>query len=146
MKTFGIILLVATTFISGEKPDPVQWKTWNEAIEIANEKELPIFVFVHAEWCHLCKRMDTQVFTDSKVAERINTSYVPVKLDAEYKGALKFGDEEYTAGQLLSELTDDAFRGIPSYLFLPANNKKKHVLLGGLKDPEEMMKILKKNQ
>ena len=144
MKRVALILLVSILCSSLSLAEEVKWYGWNEAQVLAEAQDKPIMVFVYASWCHLCKRMDTKVFTNEEVAAMLNEKYIPVKLDAEYTGELHWDGNTYSGMELLAELTDSQFRGIPAYVFVPKKSRKRCKLDAGLKDPQEMKALLKK--
>ena len=133
------VLLLCSSF---DEPEKVAWHEWNEAQALAEKQDKPMMVFVYAKWCHLCKRMDTKVFTNDEVADLLNENFIPVKLDAEFKGELKINGDSYTSMELLAQLTENRFRGIPAYLFISQSTDREARLEGGLKDPEEMKALL----
>jgi thioredoxin-related protein len=144
MKRVVLILLVSLLCSSLSLAEELKWYGWNEAQVLAEEQDKPLMVFVYASWCHLCKRMDTKVFTNEEVASMLNENFIPVKLDAEFTGELQRDGNTYTSMELLAELTDNQFRGIPAYVFVPEKSGKKCKLDAGLKDPQEMKALLKK--
>lgn len=146
MKRIIGILLVALPYSSFGAAEEVKWVEWNDAQELSEALDKPIMVFVYASWCHICKRMDTKVFTDDEVAAAINENFIPVRFDAEFTGELIKDGNTYTSMELLAELTDHQFRGIPSYLFISRAPDKKIRLEGGLKDPAEMKTLLEEYQ
>ena len=146
MKSVVLILLVSLLCSSLSAAEEVKWYDWNEAQALAEAQDKPMMVFVYASWCHLCKRMDTKVFTNEEVAAMLNEKYIPVKLDAEYTGELHWDGNTYSGMELLAELTDNQFRGIPAYLFVPEKSRKRIKLDAGLKDPQEMKALLKKHK
>lgn len=146
MKRFTWILLLSLLCISFSSAEEVKWHEWNEAQALAEASDKPIMVFVYAKWCHLCKRMDTKVFTNEEVAAMLNEKFIPVKLDAEFSGELKKNGNIFTSFELLAELTENQFRGIPAYVFISETAGGRAGLEGGLKDPEEMKALLEKYQ
>ena len=143
MKRITWILLISLLMSSFSKATEVKWYEWNEAQALAETLDKPVMVFVYASWCHLCKRMDTKVFTNEEVAAMLNEHFIPVKLDAECPGDLEKSGGTFSGMELLAELTGNQFRGIPAYLFIPKTSGEKVMLEGGLKDPEEMKALLK---
>jgi thiol-disulfide isomerase/thioredoxin len=51
----------------------------------ANQKKF-VFVDVYADWCSPCKKMAAQAFTDSEIAEKMNISFINLKMDADRGG------------------------------------------------------------
>jgi uncharacterized protein YyaL (SSP411 family) len=142
MKRITWILVVSLLCSAFNAAEEVKWYEWNEAQELSETLDKPMMVFVYAQWCHMCKRMDTKVFTDEDVVALLNEHFIPVKFDAEFKGELKKDGKTYTSLELLAELTANQLRGIPSYLFISKTPDKKVRLEGGLKDPQEMKALL----
>ncbi len=64
--------------------------TWQEALEMAKQKEKIIFVDAYAVWCGPCKRMAKNVFTQEKVGDFYNANFINMKLDMEKGEGLKF--------------------------------------------------------
>lgn len=58
------------------------YRSFDEALAAAKEKELPIIVDFYTDWCGWCKRMDASTFKDPEVVKLMN-SYIPAKIDAE---------------------------------------------------------------
>jgi len=141
-----IWILPALLLCSGfSQAQEVKWHTWNEAQVLAETQDKPMMIFVYASWCHLCKRMDTRVFTNDSISILLNEHFIPVKLDAEYKEELKMNGKSYSSMELLAELTDNQFRGIPAYLIISKTPGQKTRLEAGLKDPQEMIALLKES-
>lgn len=64
--------------------------TWEEALAKAKAEEKPIFVDAFTTWCGPCKVMSKSVFTDSRVGELYNASFVNMKIDMEQAPGLHF--------------------------------------------------------
>ncbi len=146
MKRFLFVFFVFILSTGFGKSKGVLWKTWEEGSKLAVEQEKPMMVFIQADWCHLCKRMEDKVFTEEEVASLIDKYYVPVKLNIEAKDKVQKDGKEFTNMELIAELTKGKCGGIPATLFVPADAKKEINLQTGLKDPDEMKKLLRKNK
>ncbi len=68
------------------------WKTWEANSSTQDRKTL---VYVYTNWCSLCKKMETEAFTDSTIQTLINDQFLLVGLNAESKDALRFKGETY---------------------------------------------------
>ena len=63
---------------------PVGWYSWgNEAFEIARREDRPIFLSIGYSSSHWCHVMDRECFYDLEVAELLNDTCIPVKVDRE---------------------------------------------------------------
>ena len=64
--------------------NPVDWNAWGEdAFRQARERDLPIFLSVGYSTCHWCHVMERESFENPEIAELLNRSFVPVKVDRE---------------------------------------------------------------
>ena len=64
--------------------NPVDWNAWGEdAFRQARERNLPIFLSVGYSTCHWCHVMERESFENREIAELLNRSFVPVKVDRE---------------------------------------------------------------
>jgi thioredoxin-related protein len=58
-------------------------RSWNEALALSKSTGKPIFLDAYTDWCGWCKVMDKETFSDAKVAEVMNASFVCVKMEME---------------------------------------------------------------
>jgi uncharacterized protein len=64
--------------------NPVNWLPWNDvALQIAKDQNKPIFLSIGYAACHWCHVMAHESFEDPKIAEIINSHFVPIKVDRE---------------------------------------------------------------
>lgn len=64
--------------------NPVNWYPWGrEAFQLAKSEDKPIFLSIGYSTCHWCHVMAHESFEDEEVAELINNSFIPIKVDRE---------------------------------------------------------------
>jgi uncharacterized protein len=64
--------------------DPVHWQQWNrESLSEAQIRGVPIFLSIGYSTCHWCHVMAQESFADPAVADRLNASFVAIKVDRE---------------------------------------------------------------
>jgi hypothetical protein len=64
--------------------NPVNWLPWNDAaLETAKTQNKPIFLSIGYAACHWCHVMAHESFEDPKIAELLNTHFIPIKVDRE---------------------------------------------------------------
>lgn len=71
-------------YLLQHKNNPVDWYPWGEeAFEKAKAEDKPVFVSIGYSTCHWCHVMERESFEDEEVAELMNETVVPVKVDRE---------------------------------------------------------------
>ena len=64
--------------------NPVDWYPWGpEALEAASAQDKPILLSVGYSACHWCHVMERESFENVEIAELMNRSFIPVKVDRE---------------------------------------------------------------
>jgi hypothetical protein len=64
--------------------NPVDWLPWGPAaFEKSRREDKPIFLSIGYSTCHWCHVMAHESFEDERVAQVLNTEFVPVKVDRE---------------------------------------------------------------
>lgn len=57
--------------------------TFSEILAKAKAQKKLVFMDVYASWCGPCKRMASEVFTQKKVGDYFNATFINAKFDAE---------------------------------------------------------------
>ncbi|MBN2247029.1 MAG: thioredoxin domain-containing protein [Candidatus Aminicenantes bacterium] len=81
--------------------NPVDWFPWgDEAFDTAKREVKPILLSVGYSTCHWCHVMEKESFEDAEVADLINETFIPIKVDREERPDI---DNTYMAiSQLLT--------------------------------------------
>ena len=67
-----------------KKEETIQWRSWNAAaFQEAREQAKPIFLSISSVWCHWCHVLDEEGFTHPEVIRRLNTDFIPVRVDSD---------------------------------------------------------------
>jgi thioredoxin-related protein len=83
-------VLVLTAMDSRPTPEPLEWITFEEAVEKSKTEKRKIFIDVYTDWCGWCKVMDKETFSDPKVAALLGGKFYAVKFNAEQKEDVTF--------------------------------------------------------
>ena len=64
----------------------IVWKDWNDqAFLSARTDGRPVLLALTASWCHWCHVMDQTSYSDQRVIELINASFIPVRVDVDQR-------------------------------------------------------------
>ena len=62
----------------------ISWREWNEsAFATARSEGKPLLLTLTATWCHWCHVMDQTSYSDGRVIERINSGFIPMRVDVD---------------------------------------------------------------
>ncbi|PSQ43783.1 thioredoxin domain-containing protein, partial [Halobacteriales archaeon QS_9_68_42] len=74
----------ASPYLEQHADNPVAWQPWDrQALELARERDVPIFLSIGYAACHWCHVMAEESFEDPETAEILNENFVPIKVDRE---------------------------------------------------------------
>lgn len=84
IREFFVSLTFLLVFTQATVAQERQWlDSPDEAANVAVRSGKMILISVGADWCHSCKKMDRETWSDEKVQQAINKSFVPLKLTDE---------------------------------------------------------------
>ena len=64
--------------------NPIDWWPWcDEALDTAHSQNKPIFLSIGYSSCHWCTVMEGEAFSDSAIAQYMNSHFIPIKVDRE---------------------------------------------------------------
>ncbi len=64
--------------------NPINWYPWCDlAFQLANEKDMPIFLSIGYSSCHWCHVMERESFDNEEIAKILNENFVSIKVDRE---------------------------------------------------------------
>jgi thioredoxin-related protein len=149
-KHFIFLLLITTTVALYSQDKAVKWYTIQEAEKLSKQSFRPLFIDTYTDWCGWCKKMDQETFTNPVIADILNTSFYPVKFDAEGKESVIFFDQTYIndgkygkAHQLAVALLQGQL-SYPTVVFLTKqDNKYTASPVPGFRQPKEMEMLLR---
>lgn len=78
------LTLVCAIYADRVSAEGIQWSTDLEgSLRAASVAQRPVLMEFTASWCVYCKRMEKTTFTDRQVVQRVQSSFVPVRIDAD---------------------------------------------------------------
>lgn len=143
MKKIAVIFLFVFCVGNLVTAKELKWMSWNEGYALAKKENKTMMLFVQTSWCNWCKRMNDKTFSNEAVADLVNKKLIAVKLDPESKETYSYEGKDYSSGELISLLSNEQVKGIPSTVFYNPETKKSE-LAGGFIEAKDFKKILKK--
>ncbi|MBM3399919.1 MAG: DUF255 domain-containing protein [Bacteroidetes bacterium] len=130
-----------------EKPAPSKtlvWLDFETGYKKAVAENKMILVDIYTNWCYWCKVMDRETYTDSAIIAKINTQFIPVKMNPEVDATFRFGDTVMNNAELFLWLGHGKQFGFPaSYFWLQPGKSDERYCLAGYHEPLAFMQILK---
>ncbi len=147
-----LVFIISLSFhysaFSQETMSQVKWYSMQEALELNKTNPKKFFIDVYTDWCHYCKLMDQNTFSDTSVAKYLNQHYYPVKFNAEGKDTIRFADKIFVnqnnGGRSPHDFAVALLQGklsYPSVAFLNEQNQMLTVV-PGYRTPDQVSPIL----
>ncbi len=142
-----LIILAAVFFIGcphdSESQDRlnggVKWESFNSGLAKAKSQKKPVIIDFYADWCHWCKVMDSETFTNKDVAKILRDSFIAVRLDMEKAENISYMGMKTSTNKFASAL---GVRGLPSIAFMDKDGNLIDLVPGFIK-PEIFVGILR---
>jgi thioredoxin-related protein len=115
-----VLPFVAAGTVFSDEEDEITWYSMEEAQQLADENNKKVLVYVMAEWCGYCKKMEREVFTESTVVQTLQSYYYPVMLDIDSDKVISFNQDSMTEQQFAREYR---VTGTPTFFFVDANGE-----------------------
>lgn len=145
----AFVLIIFTTILFGIAPaQTVKWYTFSEAIELNKKEPRSIIIDVYTDWCHWCKVMDQQTFSNATIAKILNEKYYAVKFNAEQKEDIVFQGHTFKntgeGRRPPHELAVAMLNGKLSYPSIVFMNKQNQLITAvpGFQKPDQMEPLL----
>jgi thioredoxin-related protein len=96
--------------------DAKSWMPFNEGMARAAKEKKHVVIDFYTSWCHWCKVMDKETFSDPEVKKYLRAHFVTIRVDAEDKTQkLTYKGEEHSPFTLGRKF---GVRGFPSLAYL----------------------------
>jgi thioredoxin-related protein len=145
---FFIMLLFVVGISQHGISQNVNWISFEKAIELNKKQPKKIMVDVYTDWCHWCKVMDKETFSNERIAKILSDKFYCVKLNAETKDTIRYKGNEFVSTLQGSRPPHQLAVGLlngklsyPSVVFLD-ERENMITVLPGFHKPNDMEPIL----
>ncbi len=66
----------------------IQWQPYASGIKAIKSGKKKGFLHFYTDWCHYCKIMSKDTFTDPKIIAYLNQNFVPIRVNADQEKAV----------------------------------------------------------
>ena len=81
---YNRLIFESSPYLLQHARNPIDWRAWgDEALELAQASDKPIFLSIGYTTCHWCHVMERESFEDEEVARLLNENYICIKVDRE---------------------------------------------------------------
>ena len=105
------------------------WYTYEDALTKARKEGKFVMIDFYTTWCKWCKKLDTDTYSDPRVAEAIKAGFVPVKIEAESSKTVVSEMRQIPMSELAEKYNVSSY---PAVWFVDKDGKKAKLLNGYL--------------
>jgi len=90
-----LILALGICLGSLAQAQEVNWMSFAQLDSALNTAPKSVMIKFVTDWCVYCKKMDQEVFTDSRIIKELNQNYYAVSFDAESDQIIRFDGQQF---------------------------------------------------
>ena len=135
-KALALILITLGSVSLFSQQSKIKWYKVNDIEKLIIESPRPVFIDTYTDWCVWCKRLDSNTFTNSVIADILNNKFYAVKFNAEGKDTVTFmgksfiNDGKYGAAHQLGVGLLKGQMSYPTVVFLNEKGQELTVVAG----------------
>lgn len=92
MKNFMLLLFF---LIANQNFAQLNTHTFEEAEKLAIENPKPFVIFIHTNWCKICKMMENTTFKNKEIINELNQNFYFISFDAEDRKDVTFNKNKF---------------------------------------------------
>lgn len=116
----ALFIIIGSVFgVAGDKTE-LQWRSFDAGLAEAKASHKKILLDIYTDWCGWCKKLDSDVYSNQKVAAYLAQAYIPVKLNAESSKKLSYKEKAQSEMELARAF---GVQGYPTIIFLDSQGE-----------------------
>lgn len=136
--TAGLLLALVGTLQAaspamGPAAASIQWSPLDNALKLAKAQKKGVFVMVYADWCGYCHKMEATTFRDPQILAKLNSAFIPSKLNGESPRPMVIDKGSITETQWAMQ---QGVQGFPSLIVLDSKGRTVAMYPGYLTTPQ----------
>jgi thioredoxin-related protein len=92
MKNFTLLLFL---LIANQNFAQLNRHTFEEAEKLSIENPKPFAIFIHTNWCKICKMMENTTFKNKEIINELNQNFYFISFDAEDRKNINFNKNTF---------------------------------------------------
>lgn len=92
MKKFIILFFI---LIANQNFAQLNTHTFEEAEKLSIENQKPFVIFIHTNWCKICKMMENTTFKNKEIINELNQNFYFISFNAETKKDIIFNKNTF---------------------------------------------------
>lgn len=90
------LLIIIVILFANQIFAQINTYTFEQAEKNSIENPKPFVVFIHTNWCKICKMMENTTFKNKEVIQNLNDNFYFISFNAEDKEEIKFNKNTFT--------------------------------------------------
>lgn len=92
MKNFTILFFL---LIANQNFAQLKTHTFEEAEKLSVKNPKPFVIFIHTDWCKICKMMENTTFKNKEIIQELNPNFYFISFNAEDKNEIIFNKNTF---------------------------------------------------
>ena len=95
-----IYLFIILSSLKGFSQEKIDWINFEDLPALQAQNPKSIFIYIYADWCVYCKKMEKVSFKDKSNVNLLNDKYYALKFNLETESDIIFNDKIYKNQEL----------------------------------------------
>ena len=89
------LLVVILFLFANQNFAQLNTHTFEQAEKLSIENQKPFVIFIHTNWCKICKMMENSTFKNKEIIKKLNQNFYFISFNAEDKKDIQFNKNTF---------------------------------------------------